>query len=346
MVTFIVRRIAYSIPVLLVASLLVFVFVRATSDPLARYSQSRDLTVKAQEGLRQGIYEQPCRHFIAGQPPVQAMTCKRAPILKQYWYWLSHFVRGKMGKSFVTNRAVTTDLRSSFGNTLQLLIWGVLISAILAVLIGVYSAVRQYSVPDYVFTGLAFIGLSMPPFWFGLIAIDIFSNRLRTTFHAKNPPLYSIGLHGHHAAGFVPGFFDYGRHLLLPVATLTVQIVASWSRYQRSSMLDVLSADYMRTAKAKGLSRSKVILKHGLRNALIPLVTVMAIDIGALFGGLVVTEQIFSIHGMGLLFVNALQNGDTQVLLPWLMITATFIILFNLLADVLYGVLDPRIRLS
>jgi peptide/nickel transport system permease protein len=251
-----------------------------------------------------------------------------------------------MGNSFVSNRAVSTDLRDSLGNTLQLIVWGVLISATLAILIGVYSAVRQYSAPDYVFTGLAFVGLSMPPFWFGLIAIDIFSNRLRTTFHAKNPPLYSLGLHGHHAAGFVPAFFDYGRHLALPVATLTVQIVASWSRYQRSSMLDVLSADYIRTARAKGLSRSTVILKHGLRNALIPLVTVMAIDIGALFGGLVVTEQIFSIHGMGLLFVNALQNGDTQVLLPWLMVTATFIILFNLLADVLYGVLDPRIRLS
>jgi peptide/nickel transport system permease protein len=346
MLTFVIRRIAYSIPVLLVASLLVFVFVRATSDPLARYSQSRDLTVKAQEGLKQGIYEQPCRHFTAGEPPVAALTCTKAPVLKQYWFWLSHFVRGKMGNSFVSNRAVSSDLRSSLGNTMQLIVWGVLISALLAVGVGVYSAVRQYSVPDYLFTGLAFIGLSMPPFWFGLIAIDIFSNRLRTTFHAKNPPLYSLGLHGNHAAGFIPGFFDYGRHLALPVATLTVQIVASWSRYQRSSMLDVLNADYIRTAKAKGLSRSTVILKHALRNALIPLVTVMAIDIGALFGGLVVTEQIFSIHGMGLLFVNALQNGDTQVLLPWLMVTATFIILFNLLADVLYGALDPRIRLS
>jgi peptide/nickel transport system permease protein len=125
-----------------------------------------------------------------------------------------------------------------------------------------------------------------------------------------------------------------------------VQVVASWSRYQRSSMLDVLSADYIRTATAKGLPRRKVILKHALRNALIPLVTVMAIDIGALFGGLVVTEQIFSIHGMGLLFLNALTNGDTQVLLPWLMVTATIIVVFNLLADVLYGTLDPRIRLS
>ena len=346
MLTFVVRRIAYSIPVLLIASLLVFVFVHATTDPLARYSQSKDLTLKAREGLIQGIYEQPCRKFTAGEPPVPAETCAKSPVLKQYWTWLSRFVQGNMGQSFVSNRAVSSDLKSSFGNTLQLLIFGVLVSAILAVSIGVYSAVRQYTLPDYLFTGLSFVGLSMPPFWFGLIAIDLFAERLRTLLHTTSPPLYSLGLHGHHGAGFFAGLFDYARHLALPVATLTVQIVASWSRYQRSSMLDVLSADYIRTATSKGVSRRTVILKHALRNALIPLVTIMAIDIGGLFGGLIITEQIFSIHGMGLLFVNALQNGDTQVLLPWLMVTATFIILFNLLADVMYGVLDPRIRLS
>jgi peptide/nickel transport system permease protein len=186
----------------------------------------------------------------------------------------------------------------------------------------------------------------MPPFWFGLIAIDIFSNKLRTTLHTSSPPLYSIGLHGAHGPGLFAALFDGFRHLALPIATLTVQIVAEWSRYQRSSMLDVLSADYIRTAKAKGLSQWRVIFKHALRNALIPLVTVMAIDIGALFGGLLITEQIFSIHGMGFLFLTALNAGDTQVLLPWLMITAAFVILFNLLADVLYGALDPRIRLS
>jgi len=156
----------------------------------------------------------------------------------------------------------------------------------------------------------------------------------------------SVDHRGHHAAGLLPWAFDYGRHLVLPIATLTVQIIAEWSRYQRSSMLDVMSSDYIRTAKAKGLPRRTVIFKHGLRNALIPLVTVMAIDIGALFGGLVVTEQIFSIPGMGKLFVDALVNGDTNVLLPWLMVSAVFVILFNLLADVLYGVLDPRIRLA
>ena len=186
MLTFIVRRIAYSIPVLLIASLLVFVFVHATTDPLAKYATSRDLTLKAREGLLQGIYEQPCRHFTAGATPVPAETCKKAPVLKEYWFWLSHFVQGKMGTSFVSNRPVSTDLKSSFGNTLQLLIWGVLLSALLAVCIGVYSAVRQYSLPDYLFTGLSFVGLSMPPFWFGLIAIDIFSERLRHTLHTQD----------------------------------------------------------------------------------------------------------------------------------------------------------------
>jgi peptide/nickel transport system permease protein len=346
MLTFVVRRIAYSIPVLLIASVLVFGFVHATSDPLAKYSQSRDFTLKAREGLKQGIYQQPCRHFVTGSPPTPAETCPKAPIAKQYWFWLSHFVRGDMGQSFVTNRAVSSDLRDAFGNTVQLIIWGVLISALLAILIGVFSAVRQYSVPDYFLTGLSFIGLSMPPFWFGLIAIDIFSNKFRTWFHTSSPPFYSIGLHGAHGAGLFAGVFDGFRHLALPVATLTVQIIAEWSRYQRSSMLDVLSADYIRTARAKGLSRRKVIFKHALRNAMIPLVTIMAIDIGALFGGLLITEQIFSIHGMGFLFLGALTNGDTQVLLPWLMITAAFVILFNLLADVLYGALDPRIRLT
>jgi peptide/nickel transport system permease protein len=346
MVTFVVRRIAYSIPVLLIASVLVFGFVHATSDPLARYQQSRDFTLKAREGLKRGIYQEPCRHFITGSPPTPAETCPKAPITKQYWTWLSHFVQGNMGDSFVTNRAVSSDIKDAFGTTLQLIVWSVLVAAVLSVLIGVFSAVRQYSIPDYVLTGLSFVGLSMPPFWFGLIAIDIFSNKLRTTLHTSSPPLYSIGLHGPHGPGLFAALFDGFRHLALPIATLTVQIVAEWSRYQRSSMLDVLSADYIRTARAKGLSRWQVIFKHALRNALIPLVTVMAIDIGALFGGLLITEQIFSIHGMGFLFISALNAGDTQVLLPWLMITAAFVILFNLLADVLYGALDPRIRLS
>jgi peptide/nickel transport system permease protein len=345
-VSFVIRRIAYSIPVLLLASILVFTFVRATSDPLARYHQSKDLTLLAREGLKVGIYEQPCRTFQGGSPPTTVEVCKKAPILKQYWYWLSHFAQGKMGQSFVTNDAVSKDIKRALGNTIQLIFWGVLLAGGIAIFVGVYSAVHQYSPLDYFFTGLSFVGLSMPPFWFGLIAIDLLAFRSQHWLHMSNAPLFSIGLHGEHSPGFLNGVFDYFRHLLLPVLTLTIQIIAEWSRYQRSSMLDVMGSDYIRTARAKGLPQRRVVYKHALRNALIPLVTVMAIDIGALFGGLLITEQIFSIPGMGQLFVNALENGDTQVLLSWLMVTAAFVILFNLLADLLYGVLDPRIRLA
>src|SRR5436190_1758499 len=251
MLTFVLRRIVYSIPVLLIASVLVFVFVYNT-----------------------------------------------------------------------TGHDVRTDLTTAFKNTLQLIGWGVGVAALLAIGIGVYSAVRQYSALDYTFTGLSFVGLSMPPFWFGLVAIQFFTITLPHWFGSHNPTFFSIGLHSTRSGGFD---IDYMRHLFLPVLTLIVQIVAQWSRYERSSMLDVLSADYIRTARAKGLPRRKVIFKHGLRNALIPLVTVMAVDIGALFGGLIITEQIFSIPGMGKLFVAALTNVDTSVLLAWLVVTAVFI---------------------
>jgi peptide/nickel transport system permease protein len=140
------------------------------------------------------------------------------------------------------------------------------------------------------------------------------------------------------------GALDYFRELALPVFVLSVQLVAGWSRYQRSSMLEELNRDYIRTARAKGLTRRKVVWKHGLRNSLSALVTVVAIDVGALFGGLIITERVFSREGMGTLLLNALRNGDTAVILPWMLVVGAFIIAFNLLADVLYGVLDPRVR--
>jgi peptide/nickel transport system permease protein len=321
MLTFIVRRILYSIPVMLLASILVFLAVRLTTDPTAHLRASRDPHAVERERKRIGVDK---------------------PLTTQYYRWLKGFVAGDWGQSFITRRSVSTEIREKFWNTLQLIFWGVLISAFIAIGVGVYSAARQYSVLDYTFTGLAFLGLSMPVFWFALMAIQLLVYEPTRLFNLNDPILYSVGLHGATETGMV----DYARHLALPVLVLSVQIIAGWSRYQRSSMLDVMSADYIRTARSKGVPRSKVLLKHGLRNALIPLTTVMAIDIGALFGGLIVTEQIFSIPGMGKLFIDSLQNGDIPILLPWLMITATFIILFNLFADILYGVLDPRIRLA
>ena len=350
MVTFVIRRIALSIPVLLVATVMVFFFVRATTDPLARVAQVNDPNTKTRLAVQLGLQEEPCLPVVStnsdgqrveaktpgGQP---ILKCRTVPVTTQYVRYMGDLVRADLPASQVTGRPVLQELRRSLGSTAQLIFWGILICALLAVAVGVYSAVRQYSVLDYTFTGFAFLALAMPPFWFGLVAIQFGSVYLRSKFNLDEPIFYSIGIES-------DGPLSYARHLALPVATLSVQFIASWTRFQRSSMLDVMNADYIRTAKAKGLSRRKVVFKHGLRNGLIPLVTVMAIDIGQLFGGLVVTESIFAIPGMGRLFITSLQNGDVNVLLPYLIVTASFVILFNLLADILYGALDPRVRVS
>lgn len=321
MLTYVARRLLYSIPVLIVATFLLFVAVRVTFDPTDRFRQSRDPQTVQRIRENLGLDR---------------------PIPVQYVDFMGDFVTGDWGKSSRTSEEIFPMVKRALSNTLQLIFWGILISAIISVSIGVFSAVRQYSIPDYIFTGLSFIGLAMPPFWFGLIAIQFLAVYPRDWFDLSEIPLRFVGLPDLSAVGFS----QYARHLVLPVLTLTVQIIASWSRYQRASMLDALSADYVRTARAKGLPRRKVIFRHAFRNALIPLVTIMALDIGALVGGLLVTEAIFSISGMGRLFIDSLLTGDANVLVVWTAITAASIIFFNLIADILYGVLDPRIRYS
>lgn len=319
MLAYVARRLAYSIPVLLIASFLLFAFVRATFDPTARLRTSRDPNAIAREKARLGLDR---------------------PVVVQYKNFIVKFVQGDWGESSRTRERVYPMIRRALWGTVQLIGWGVLVAAILAVSIGVLSAVRQYSIADYTFTSLSFLGLAMPPFWFGLIAIQFLAVYPKDWFNLSETPLFFVGLRSVDKSGFV----DYARHLALPVLTLTVQIVAAWSRYERASMLDALNADYVRAAKAKGLSPRAVIFKHAFRNALMPLVTVMALDIGALFGGLIITEAIFSVPGMGRLFIDSLIQGDADVLVVWTLITAAFVVLFNLLADILYGVLDPRVR--
>ncbi|MGQ0825824.1 MAG: ABC transporter permease [Actinomycetota bacterium] len=322
MLIYILRRVLYSIPILIIATFLVFVMVAATFDPTTKFAQSQN-----RERLVSEFKEE---HGL------------NRPLVVQYGDWLSDAVRGDFGESYRRESPVADEVKPALWNTMQLAFFGVLVSSLLAVAVGVFSAVRQYSVGDYVLTGLAFAGIALPTFWFGLIAYD-FAIKLARWFNDGEPVLYGLGLHSSGEKGFNP---DYLRHLVLPVTTLTVQIIASWSRFQRAAMLDVLGSDYVRTARAKGVPRRQVVTRHALRNALIPLVTIMALDIGALFGGLVITEQLFSIPGMGRLFVRSLGDGDVPIVLAWLLIASTFIILFNLLADLLYSVLDPRIRLA
>jgi peptide/nickel transport system permease protein len=322
--TLILRRFLYSIPLLLLATFMLFWAVRTTStfDPTARRAQSRDpeTVQRARENL--GLND---------------------PIIVQYGNWLGDFVKGDWGESQLKHEAVSDMTRRALWNTVQLIFWGVLVSATVAMAIGVYSAVKQYSAGDYIFTGLSYLGIAMPPFWFGLMAIHYLAVEPIQWFNLEDAPLKFVGLHSSGQSGFN---WDYVQHLILPVMTLTVQIVASWTRFQRAAMLDVLSSDYIRTARAKGLPRRQTIIRHGVRNSLIPLVTVMAVDIGVVFGGLIITEFIFSIPGMGKLFYDALLAGDAPVILAWMVVAGSFILLFNLLADILYGVLDPRVRVS
>jgi peptide/nickel transport system permease protein len=258
----------------------------------------------------------------------------------QYVDFMGDFVQGDWGTSQRTDRSVAESIRTDLWSSAQLAFWGVLFSAGIAIAVGVYSARKPYSAGDYLFSGLAFAGIAMPTFWFGLITINYLTYELQNLLGTTEPIFYSIPNPTGH------GVVDYFRELALPVLVLSVQLIAGWSRYQRSAMLEELNSDYIRTARAKGLTRRQVVWKHGLRNSLSALVTIIAIDFGALFAGLIITERIFSRAGMGTLLLDAVNNGDTNVLIPWLLVTGAIIIAFNLLADLAYGLLDPRVRLS
>lgn len=322
MLKYVLRRVLYSIPVLIVASMLIFVLVRefGTDPARARCAMSRD------------------KECI---PRVEKELGLDRPLPVQYVDYMSDFVQGRWGDSQRTGQAVDDSIRRALWDTSQLAFWAVLLSGGIAVTIGVYSASKPYSPGDYAFTGLAFAGLALPTFWLGLLMIQYFTYELQQWTGATDVIFRSIPF-----AEGPQNATQYFQELALPVFVLSVQLIAGWSRYQRSSMLEELNSDYIRTARAKGLPRRRVIWKHGLRNSLSALVTVVAIDIGALFGGLIITERVFSRPGMGTLLLSALQNGDTNILLPWMLVTGMFIIVFNLIADVMYGVLDPRVRVS
>jgi len=321
--TYTLRRVLYAIPVLLLATFMLFWLVRVAYDPCTKLRSTKEGAAAVQR----------CEKNFGLDKPV--------PV--QYANWLTNALSGDLGTSSRTGQPVSEMLPSAMWNTVQLMFFGTVLSIFLALFLGVFSATRQYSPADYTFTALAFIGIAMPPFWFGLLAQQYLAVGPKDWFHLQEPIFYIVGLHTPGTTGFN---MDYLRHLALPVLTLTVQSIASWSRFQRTSMLDVLSSDYIRTARAKGVPRRRVVWSHAARNALIPFVTLVALDTGALFGGLIITEKIFSIPGMGRLFYDSLVAGDVNVIVAWLIITASLIILFNLISDLLYGVLDPRVRLT
>lgn len=320
MFPFIARRLLYSLPVILVASFVLFWAIRSTFDPLAKLRQVQDTGAVAREIARLGLDRS---------------------VFEQYFLWLGQFVQGDWGVSSRTGTPVLPLIGEALWPTLQLAFWGLLVAVLIAGGISVYSAVRQYSLGDNIFTAASYLGIAMPAFWFGLILIQALAVWPKEAFGLSEPPLFFIGLHSPGDSGPL----DYIRHLVLPVTALMIALVASWSRFGRAAMLDSLSSDYVRTARAKGVPRRQVIWRHAVRNSLAPFVTVVALDAAVLIGGLVVTEQIFAIPGMGRLFLQSLVAGDVFVLLPWMIVVAIAVVLCNLLADVGYALLDPRVRL-
>lgn len=255
------------------------------------------------------------------------------PLYIQYFKWLGSMLRGDWGISYRTGLPVKDMILGVLPATFTLMFSAFVLSVAVAIPAGILSAVKRYTVPDYVVTFLAFVGVAMPSFWFGLMLQLLFSVELGWL---PSSGMQTIGV------GF--NLLDRLRYLAMPTVVLALLSIAGWSRYMRSSMLEAIHQDYIRTARAKGLSEGAVIGRHALKNAMIPVVTIMGLDLPTWFGGAAITETIFRWPGMGRLYVNAVFGRDYPVLMGSLMLTAVLVVFGNLLADILYAVFDPRIK--
>lgn len=314
---YVIGRLLQALPLLLAISAVSFTILKVTpGGPLAAYEGNPNFTDADRVRLE---------HAFGLDQPI--------PI--QYIAWLGQFLTGDWGYSFAAHQPVLALIGERLPNTVYLMGTVFVTVLLLAIPIGVIAAVKQYSWFDHVVTGSTFAFLSTPTFWLGLLLIIVFGLQLR---------LFPLG--GIQTAGKPFDLLDRLHHLVLPVATIALVQLGSHVRYLRASMLETIGQDYMRTARAKGLAERVVVLRHGLKNAAIPLVTVVALDVPELFVGALVTEQIFGWPGMGRLFWDAATRSDYPVIMGILTVSSTLIVLANLFADVVYGYLDPRIRFS
>lgn len=316
MSSYLLHRLGQSLVLLLLVSMIAFALLHlAPGGPLAMFTLTPGMT---QADLAR----------IAHQ-----MGLDR-PLPIQYWEWFSRLLEGDWGHSYRDSQPVLAVIGSHVPATLELMLSSTLIAVLLGTWIGVLGALRRYSIFDYLATVGAMVALSLPTFWFGLVVIYAFSVNLGWL---PAGGMYTIG-NG--------SFLDYLHHLIGPAMVLALVTVAIWSRYMRSSMLEVTSQDFVRTAIAKGLPRRVVIIRHALRNALLPMITLAGLQLPTLLGGALVTETIFTWPGMGRLFLDSIGYRDYPVVMGLLMFTALLVLIGNLTADLLYAVYDPRIRLD
>jgi peptide/nickel transport system permease protein len=320
MTTFLVRRILQMIPLLFVISLLSFAIAElAPGDPLMMYlaPNKRNLTTEELDLLR---------HQLGLDQPVYL----------RYISWLGNVVHGNWGYSLRTNDTVLDEISSRLPNTILLGGISLLVAVLVAIPVGVISAIKRNSIIDYLMTLGAFVGISIPSFWLALALIELFSFWLGI--------LPSVGMSSlQEGLSGTQKVWDVTLHLILPVITLSFSSVGYWSRYQRSTLLEVLNQDYVRTARAKGLSENRVIWRHAFRNSLIPMVTLAGLSLPELVNGAYITEAIFGWPGLGRLGISAIISRDYPVVMGVTMLSALLVVVGNLLADICYSLVDPRI---
>jgi len=319
MARYVLRRLIQAIPILIGISVIAFFIVYlAPGDPFDRF-RSNKVSPEVIANLR--------RVYGLDQP---------LPVQFYKWFttfWTFPWDNTAWGFSITDGLPVRDKIFERIPSTLQLMGTSLLLTVVIAIPVGILGAVKQYSIADKVIAVVATIGYALPTFWLGLILRQIFAQQLDLF------PLF-----GKYSFGKEGDLLDLLWHLFLPALTITVVGVAGWSRYMRASMLEVLRADYIRTAKAKGLASSRVIFKHALRNALIPIVTLLGLTIPSLLAGAAITETVFSWPGLGFLGVSSVSERDYPVVLAFAMIGGAMVIVGNLLADILYAVVDPRIK--
>ncbi|MGH4007414.1 MAG: ABC transporter permease [Pseudonocardiaceae bacterium] len=324
MLAYAVRRFLVSMPILVIATFIVFVMVSLSGDPLSELKTRNP------------------------PPPPRTLELEAQrlhldqPLLARYWNWLTGVIHGDFGPSVQSTQVIGPELATRFLVTFRLIAVAMLLAVVLAVIVGVISAVKQYSGTDYTFTFFGFLFLAMPSFWFAILLKEA---GISFNDAVGRQVLFTIG----DSSVYVEGgtwatITDIVGHMILPTISLALLSFAAWSRFQRAAMLEVLNSDYVRLARAKGLRRGTVMTRHALRTALIPLTTVTALDLGAIISGAIVTENVYQWRGAGSFLLESVQRYDVYAVAGWLLIAATFVVLFNLAADLLYAVLDPRIR--
>ncbi|MEX2425237.1 MAG: ABC transporter permease [Thermomicrobiaceae bacterium] len=319
---YLVRRLLVAIPTLVAISLVIFtILALAPGDPLSDLALNPAVPPEVQQRLRESMGLED-------------------PVPVRYARWATSLAQGDFGYSFQTRSPVSDLLVQRLPITLAVLGSAYVLAILIAIPVGVISSVKQYSIFDNVATTTAFIGFSLPTFFTGLLFIMLFSVKFGDWGLPTLPSVYRSTVDGEGLAGV----WDRLQMMIMPITVLGLFQAAILTRYTRAAMLETIHMDYVRTARAKGLSSRVVVFRHALRNALIPVITIIALGIPTIFTGAVVTEQIFRIPGIGALLITSIQNNDTPVVMAITFIFSILVVVFNLVADILYGVLDPRIK--